>query len=273
MIVQALRAELFKLSRNRWLLFWAFGLIPAFALVAGLLEQMFAHFYVGDVIPFAAPLGDSLDGLGMLSASIFQLCPIVGAGVLFAGEYRWETWRALLTRNERIPVMLAKMIAFAVIVSIAILLCGVARFCVGLFDAALTGSANWPRVSLGEVVVAHLLGFLATFLQVMATAALVMLASVLTRAMTAAIVAPILLLFVVEIASIRFYSGSGGILSMAFPNLAGAAVRQAGQTVMGEQDALLVAYAPAGALWLILWFLIFLGLALLLFRRQDLSRE
>ena len=35
MILAALRSELFKLGRNRWSLFWAFGLPPTFAVIAG----------------------------------------------------------------------------------------------------------------------------------------------------------------------------------------------------------------------------------------------
>ena len=37
MILAALRSELFKLGRNHWSLFWAFGLMPAFTLAGGLL--------------------------------------------------------------------------------------------------------------------------------------------------------------------------------------------------------------------------------------------
>lgn len=272
MILAALRAELFKLSRNHWSLFWAFGLMPAFTLAAGLLEQAYSHVYAGDLIPYAAPLEESLLGLGTMSTSIAQLGVIVGAAVLFAGEYRWETWRAILARNERIPVMLAKMIAFALAAGISILLCGLARFIVGLVDAALTGSALLPEVALADVLLAHVLAFLATFLQIMATGACVMLLAVITRTMTAAIVAPLILLVAGEIMSIRYYAGFD-LFGVVFPNIAGAGIRQLGQAIMGDHDMLLPHLALPGAALLGIWFTLFLVAALLAFSRQDLSRE
>lgn len=272
MILAALGSELFKLGRNRWSLFWTFGLMPLVALVSGLLEQAYGHLYAGDVIPYAAPLEESLGGLGFISTSIAQLCAIVGAAILFAGEYRWETWRAILTRTERAPLMLAKMLTFAIAIACSILLCGLAGLIVGLVDAALTGSARWPAVGAGDISLAHGLGFLATFLQLMATAALVMTVSVVTRTMTAAIVAPILVLVVGEISSIRYYAGFD-VVGVVFPNIAGAGIRQLGQSVMGEPDVLLSHFALPGAIMLAIWFVLFLGIALLAFRGQDLSRE
>lgn len=272
MILDALRSELFKLGRNRWSLFWTFGLMPLFALVSGLVEQGLVHVWAGDLIPYASPLEESLGGLGFLSTSIAQLCAIVGAAILFAGEYRWETWRAILTRTERVPVLLAKMLAFAIAVSASILLCGLARLVVGMADAAMTARTTWPLVSAGEIALAHVLGFVATFLQLMATAACVMTVSVITRTMTAAIVAPLLVLVAGEISSIRYYMG-GDPFGVVFPNIAGASIRQFGQGVMGEPDVLLPHLAVPGAAALAGWFALFLTIALLAFRRQDLSRE
>ncbi len=272
MILAALRSELFKLGRNRWSLFWTFGLMPLFALVSGLIEQAYSHIYAGDLIPYAAPLEESLSGLGFISTSIAQLCAIVGAAILFAGEYRWETWRAILTRTERVPLMLAKMLTFAIAVAASILLCSLARFIVGLVDAAFSGRASWPPVGAGEILLAHGLGFLATFLQLMATAAFVMTVSVATRTMTAAIVAPILLLVVGEVSSIRYYAGLD-LVGVVFPNIAGAGIRQLGQSVMGEPDVLLTHLAFPGAIALAGWFVLFLGMGLAAFRRQDLARE
>lgn len=272
MIFAALRSELFKLGRNHWSLFWAFGFMPAFTLAGGLLEQFYSHVYAGDLIPYAAPLEESLLGLGAMSASIAQLGVIVGAAILFAGEYRWETWRAILTRTERIPVMLAKMTAFAIAAGLSIVLCGAARFIVGLVDAGLTGSTLWPKVGAFDVLLAHLLAFLATFLQIMATGACVMLASVLTRTMTAAIVAPLILLVAGEIMSIRYYAGLD-LFGVIYPNIAGAGIRQLGQAIMGDHDVLLPHLALPGGALLVGWFAVFLGAGVSAFSRQDLSRE
>lgn len=272
MILDALRAELYKLSRNGWSTFWAFGFMPAFALASGLIEQGVVHLHLGDVIPYAAPLEDSLKGMAMLSNSIFQLCAIAGAAILFGGEYRWETWRATLTRNDRIPVMLAKLIAFAILISASLLLASLARLIVGLVDAAFTGAARWPPVGAGDIVLAHLIGFSATLLQVMVTASFVMLVCVLSRAMTAGIVAGLLVLVAIEVASIRGNAGGDPIWTL-FPNVAAAAIRQLGERTLGEADTLLHGFALPGLASLVLWFLAFAATALALFTLQDLSKE
>ncbi len=121
-------------------------------------------------------------------------------------------------------------------------------------------------------MLAHLLTFTATFLQMMVTAALVMLVCVFSRAMTAGIVAPLLILIACEIASIRGLAGDDPIWTL-FPGIAGDAMRQAGAIMMGGRDGLLAGFAPFGAAALVLWFILLFGAALVLFTRQDLSKE
>ena len=272
MIIEALRAELYKLSRNRWSTFWAFGFMPLFALGIGVIEQIVFHIYMGDILPFASPMQDSLGGLATFSASIFQLCGIAGAAIIFGGEYRWETWRAALTRVDRAPIMAAKMLAFALAISASLALCGVARLIVGFIDMGLTGFATWPPVDAGTIVLAHLIGFAASFLQIMVTAAFVMLVCVVSRAMTAGIVATLLTLVACEIASLRGNFGDDPTW-LLFPNISGEAVRQSANITMGGRDGLLAHFAPLGAAALVLWFILLFGAALALFMRQDLSKE
>lgn len=272
MIAAALQAELYKLSHNRGSAFWAFGFMPLFALGSGLVEQIFVHFYIGDIIAYAAPLQDSLSGLASFSVSIFQICGIAGAAVIFGGEYRWETWRASLTRVDRIPAMIAKMIAFAIAISASLILCSLARLVVGFVDMVLTGSAVWPEVGVSEIMLAHLVAFTASFLQIMVTAALVMLVCVITRAMTAGIVATVLVLVACEIASIRGNAG-GDPIWLLFPNIAGDAIRQAGQMIMMQREGLLAGYASMAAPVLVIEFLLLTAAAISLFVLQDLSKE
>jgi len=276
MIIEALRAELYKLSRNRWSTFWAFGFMPLFALGIGVIEQIVFHIYMGDILPFASPMQDSLGGLATFSASIFQLCGIAGAAIIFGGEYRWETWRAALTRVDRAPIMAAKMLAFALAISASLALCGVARLIVGFIDMGLTGGHVAKPVSpmsmKPTIVLAHLIGFAASFLQIMVTAAFVMLVCVVSRAMTAGIVATLLTLVACEIASLRGNFGDDPTW-LLFPNISGEAVRQSANITMGGRDGLLAHFAPLGAAALVLWFILLFGAALALFMRQDLSKE
>ena len=273
MILDALRAELFKLLATAGRTFWAFGFMPLFALLSGIIEQTWFHSQPAfDFFQYAAPATEGVLGLSTIETSVFQLFAIVGAAILFAGEYRWETWRAILPRNARINVMIAKFITFIIALAISILACGVARFLVGLYDAAFTGAATWPA-NPGGVLLALALGFTATFMQVMVTAAFALLVAVLTRSMMAAIIAPFMVLVAVEIGSLRYRLDPTDLTGALFPNLAGRSLREMANSAMGDPDVLAPYLAGPGALAMIGWYALFTAAALFLFRRQDLSRE
>src|SRR5262245_24707400 len=119
MILEALRSEILKLTKNRWSMFWAFGFVPLFTLVIGLLFETFVRTTGnGPLANVTSPMNATLDGLSAFNNSFLQIFPIAGAAILFAGEYRWETWRAILPRNQRSAILVAKMLAFALAVAI-----------------------------------------------------------------------------------------------------------------------------------------------------------
>lgn len=273
MILQAFRAELFKLIRNRWTAYWAFLFMPTMAFLVGIIDESFGHFYAGNVIPFADPVSYGIMGLGTMQASIAQLFAIVGAAILFAGEYRWETWRAILPRTERHAAIFAKMMVFALAIAISIALCGVARMFVGFYDAALTPNAVPLPYDAGNVLLAILVIFAANFLQLMATAGLVLMIGVLTRSMMAAIVAPVLILFACEIATLRIGFANPDVWTVILPNVAARSVQQYGLATLGDADAFGTHLAAPGAAALALWLVLLTAAAIYLFRRQDLSRE
>ncbi len=273
MILQAFRAELFKLVRNRWTAYWAFLFMPTLTLLIGLADESFGHFYTGNVIPFADPVSYGIMGLGTMQNSISQLFAIVGASILFAGEYRWETWRAILPRTERHAAIFAKLMVFALAIATSIVLCGVARMFVGLYDAALTPNAVPLPYEAGNVLLATLVIFAANFLQLMATAGLVLIIGVITRSMMAAIVAPVLILFACEIATLRIGFANPDMWTVILPNIAGRSIQQSGFATLGDADAFGTHLALPGAAALVLWLVLLTGAAIYLFQRQDLSRE
>lgn len=273
MILQAFRAELFKLTRNRWTAYWAFLFMPTLTLLIGFVDETLGHFYLGNVIPFADPVSYGIMGLGTMQSSIAQLFAIVGASILFAGEYRWETWRAILPRTERHAAILAKLMVFAAAAAASVALCGAARALVGLYDAALTPNATPAPYDAGNVVLAILVGFAAMFLQLMATGGLVLIISIVTRSMMAAIVAPVLILFACEIATLRIGFANPDMWTVILPNVAGRSIQQYAIATLGDADAFGTHLAVPGAAALVLWLVLLTAAAIYLFRRQDLSRE
>lgn len=269
MIGEAFGAEIVKLWRNRWTLFWAFGFMPVFGLLSGLIEETTVRAYVGDVLPYADPIRYAFDGLGTMQSSIFQVFAIVGAAILFAGEYRWETWRAILPRNDRTAIMIAKLAVFTLAAAACILACGLGRWLVGLYDAMLTGQAQSPANPWSGL----LIGFAAALMQLMVTGALVMLVSVVSRSLMAAIVAPLMILVAVDLSAIRFRIETGELWLAALPNFAGRAIRELGLAQLGEPDAIGIHLAVPGAIAMMLWTALLAIAAIVVFQRQDLSRE
>jgi ABC-2 type transport system permease protein len=288
-ILDALRAELLKLARNRWSTFWAYGFAPLFTLLSGLLVQfVFRLTDEAGMFNAAAPISSIRDGLASYSSLFLQIFPIAGAAILFAGEYRWETWRAILTRNDRTSIMLAKLIAFVVAAVLSILACGIAGAIVGFVDASQAANIVWPRADSGLIALSLAMSFGGAFLQLMATAGLVMILAVFSRAIIAAIIGPFLILSVTEIASLRFRLPDLRDWAPLFPNLAADAIHQVSHNMLDNSGATLsdlarsalggaASYAqkvaPLGAAALVVWAVLLTAAAIFIFRRQDLSKE
>ncbi len=273
---QAFAAEWLKLTKNRWAAFWAWGFVPVLTLAVGVLIETVSRATPGSaMLSYAAPATSTLDGLGSYGNIFLRLFPIAGAATLFAGEYRWETWRAILPRNGRSTVMLAKLSAFALAGAASILLCGTAGFLTGLYEAALFGNLDWPTAGAGGVALSLLVGFMASFLQLMATAGLVMLIAVLSRSMIAAIIGSFSILLAADLLSVylRVRLASASEIMALLPNVAGDALRQMASALLDDPDALGLHLALPGAASLILWCVVLSAAAILLFRRQDLPHE
>jgi ABC-2 type transport system permease protein len=276
MMTQALAAEWLKLTKNRWATFWAWGFVPVLTLMLGVLMETVSRATPGGaMLAAAAPISSTLDGLASYGNIFLRLFPIAGAATLFAGEYRWETWRSILPRNERASIMRAKLGAFAVAAAISVLLCGLAGFLTGLYEAAIFRDINWPDVGAGEVVLALVIGFAASFLQLLAAAGVVIIIAVASRSMIASIIGGFSVFLAAELltAYSRFRMSGASEIMAFLPNVAGDALRQMANAIRGDPDAVGVHLALPGAATLALWCVALSAAAIMLFRRQDLSRE
>jgi len=274
MILQALRAELLKLTKNRWSAFWCYAFPPIFWFITGFIFETFMRVpAMAAMLDIAAPITSARDGFGAYNNLFLQIFPIAGAAILFAGEYRWETWRAILPRNGRHSIIIAKLITFAIAAVLSVLGCGLAGLLVGLWDATQAANVMWPRAGSGSVALCLSIAFAASSLQLMATAGLVMLVAVFGRAMIGAIVGPFIILTVAEIASLRFRLSDAGLEAAAFPNLAFNALHQLSKDMLGDPDAYAVQLAVPGAIALGIWCIVLSAVAIARFQRQDLSKE
>jgi ABC-2 type transport system permease protein len=290
MLVDAIRAEGFRLSRNRTALFWSLAFVPILSVAIGALTSFVLKGsetkILGDEkMPEelkAALAGGTLDmadalvtAAGNLANPLVLLFVLIGAATLYAGDYRWETWRLITARNSRINLLLAKLAVVAVLALTAMGFMLVASLIENLIKAAVF-ERSLTFALTGEMA-GQFLGFAAlSGLRILQFAMMGMLAAVVTRSLLAALFVPL----VFGIA--QFFTpqmlGPMGVMPDAWLSVLvnpGAATDAIQAAIAGGVRA---AALPDGLLlkaWvsLTLWTLVPLAGALAWFRRQDLSKE
>lgn len=271
-LADATRAEVYKLACNRTALFWAFGLVPAFTLLSGLAIETWSRASGLRIAP-ANALGGALDGLASAGNPLVQLLLIVGASVVFAGEYRWQTWRAILPRSERLALLTAKFAAYALFAAASLGLTGLAGWLVQTYAAVVLGVEPATAIPLAQAMQASAVAFGASVLQVLVIAGLVAVVSVISRSVLAATAGPFIFLVGLELLASRQSIVDADPVFAALPNMAARGLREYAAGLAGDPDAVGLQLASPGALALLVWILVLAAIALAAFRRQDLSEE
>lgn len=290
MLVDAIRAEGFRLSKNRTALFWSLLFVPIISVAIGavtsvVLKGAETKILSDEKMPpgLKAALGrGTLDmgealvtSAGNLANPLVLLFVLIGSATLYAGDYRWETWRLISARNSRVNLLLAKLgvVAGLALAAMAFMLAaGVIENLIraAVFERTLT-------FSLAGDAPGRFFGFLGlSWLRILQFAMMGMLAAVVTRSLLAALFVPL----VVGVA--QFFTPQMlmpmGVMPDAWLSILvnpGAATDAIQATIAGGERAaalpdgiLLKAWAGLG-----LWTLAPLAGALAWFRRQDLSKE
>lgn len=281
MLADAISAEGFKLIRNRRTLFFGFLFVPLGALVAGILGQMFMRQQLSNELLTLMPMdmaNQTVAGFAQAGGPMTILFALIGAATLFAGEYRWETWRLLIPRATRTDWLGAKAVVFGLAALATVLLIGIFGVISNLFGALSSGQRIVFDAPMGEFVRALAGHTLVSWLQLMLTGGLAALAGVVTRSMLGALMAPLAVSLGLAFAQLRLpvenATGDDWWRVLLIPGHAFEYARMfitgaesmPGQTVAASTGGL----ALAG---LALWLLIGFGGALLVFVRQDLSKE
>ncbi len=272
MLTDAIMAEATRLWRNRTAYFWGFAFVPIALLAFNLALDTYLRARIDSGI--GVDLG--LQILRMLEAAsspFIQVFFALGAGVIFAGDYRWETWRLIAPRNSRTNLVLAKFVVYCVACAASLAALALSGLVHTLYNSLLNNSAlmlpgsdfSWQAWSV----------FLATWLDLMVLGAIVALFAVLTRATIGAAMSAIMFGFLQAaiLTQISIVGASPAQLAL-FPRLSAetvgayAAGRQIGPGQFVDPHS-----AWLAALFLVCWTLTVGALALVLFTRQDLSRE
>jgi ABC-2 type transport system permease protein len=290
MLVDAIRAEGFRLSKNRTALFWSLAFVPILSVAIGALTNFVLKGsetkILGDtnmppelreaLTRGTLDMGQALvAAAGNLANPLVLLFVLIGAATLYAGDYRWETWRLISARNSRAHLLLAKLAVVALLALSAMGLMLVASGIENLIKAAVFERSL--TFSLTGEMAAQFLGFAGlSWLRILQFTMMGMLAAVVTRSLLAALFVPL----VFGIA--QFFSPNPlmqmGVMPDAWlaillnPGAATDAIQAAiagGARAAALSDGLLLkAWVSVG-----LWTLVPLAGALAWFRKQDLSKE
>lgn len=290
MLADAIRAEGYRLSKNRTALFWSLAFVPIIAVAIGALTNLVLKGsetkLLGDekappelremLVSSPLNLGESMvSAAADLANPLILLFVLIGAATIYAGDYRWETWRLISARNSRTNLLLGKLTVVAVMSLVAMLLMLVAGLIENLIRAAVFDREL--TFSITGAMVGQFFGqFALSWLRILQFTMAGMLAAVVTRSLLAALFVPL----VVGVA--QFFSPNMLMPMGVAPDAwlavlvnPGAAVDTVSALIAGGERAAALPNGIVLKAWisLALWVFVPLAGALAWFRKQDLSKE
>lgn len=284
MMIDAFRAETFRLSRNRMTLFWSVVFVPVLGLLLTVAGNMFLKQRMGEITDARLPPGmlqggELHLGAALISASsdlagaMVLLFVLIGLATLFAGDYRWETWRLIRARDTRPALILGKVSAGKLLVIVALSAALVSALTGEFLKAVIFERPISMTVSGGEAGDFGLL-LLVAYLRAIQVAMLALLAAVATRSLLAAMIAPLAItigqFFLMQTMPVLGWTPEQWAPQLLIPGLAADSLKAAIAGGMGAPSSAVVWKA---VLSLALWILGPLAAAIALFERQDLSKE
>ncbi|CAN5283420.1 ABC transporter permease [soil metagenome] len=284
MLADSVFSEGYRFLRNRPAVLWSTMFVPVIGLVITVMSQMFLKQRMGEITDARLPpgmltggplnLGEQLVDLAAgLANPMTILFLMIGAAVIYAGDYRWETWRLISARNTRPNLILGKVGIVKLLALTALLIMLVFGF-VGevakgfIFDRAMSFSLD------GAEVGHFLLGLLVSYIRVVQVTLLGLLAAVVTRSLLATMFVPLALsiaqFLLMQSMQLMNWTPTDWYAQFLMPGLATDTLHAA---IKGGMAA-----PPSGAAWLatvslILWCVVPLAAAIGWFSRQDLSKE
>jgi len=285
MLADAIRSEAYRLTRNRTVLSWSLIFVPVIVLAAAIGGAFFdarVERMADQLPPQVTAANSALDIGTILISSAGQLANpallaflLICAATIFAGDYRWETWRLITARNSRANLIMGKAGAVKLMTLTGLLLFLLAAL-IGAVAKGLILDRNLIFDFGGQETRDFALLFLLGYVRVIQFLLLSLLAATLTRSQLAALFVPLVVGvaqgLLVTATPILGWSPVDWQTQLLFP---GAAYETLKAVILGGVPAAVLA---EGVVWravasLALWSFIPFGLSLWWFSRQDLSKE
>lgn len=258
-------AELLKLQRQPGVLFWGFLSVPAAALAFKIALESFFFLRSGNVPQgHADTLLSAAQSLGIAGNPIAQLLYVIGVSSVFFIEYRFSTWRNLVPRAGRIPLLAAKFAVCLLCMVIGLVLTVVGDM---ILNTALSffgdGTSSKPPIQASGILVLSA-AFVVAFLELGSLAAIVATLTIIFRSMIAAVV-PVFLVGI-TCSILQAYFGAA-IANVPLPSIAADTARA---WLLGGTDGQLGITAVGT---LLAWFVVIAVIGSVAFWRQPLNTE
>jgi ABC-2 type transport system permease protein len=274
MLADAFASENYKFLRNRSAVFWGFCFVPLAVLAFNLALDSWMKLHNAGALTLRIDLGQQiLQSVDLGGSSFVQIFFAAGAAALFAGEYRWETWRLLCPRNSRSNLMAAKFLVYALACAVSLMALGIVAALHTGYDASINGqSLTLPGIGF---VTPLAVTFLASWAELLVLGGVTALVAVIMRASTGALMTAIFFSFAQTVGMAFVHPWSAPLKDFAFlPSMCAYLIRAwaAGQEIAPGVLADPAMIAPV-SLFLVGWIVALTALVLALFRFQDLPRE
>ena len=284
LLVDSFASEAYRLTRNRMAVFWSVVFVPLLFALGSVAFHLITKAKTADIARQAdlplrmgqqpVDLGEALmRGASLGATGAILVFILIGAATLYAGDYRWETFRLISARNSRMNLILGKAGVFAMLALAAMVAFLIASLAFSIsealvFDRPLT--FEFKAADLGQFALLWLL----SWLRIIQYAMLALLTATVTRSLMAALFVPVVVGFAQSLIGgpgmpLLGWSPQDWIAQLVLPGLAF-------ETIKGAIDH---STTPAAALLLkafvslALWTLVPLAGAIAWFGRQDLSKE
>ena len=135
MLADSVLSEFYRLMRNRMAVFWSVLFVPLLFVGGGIIFHLVTKSRMEDMTGDLSATGitattqvksvedlgqDLLKIAGIAANGAILVFMLIGASTLYAGDYRWETWRLTSARNSRVNLILGKVGVFKILTLIAI---------------------------------------------------------------------------------------------------------------------------------------------------------
>jgi len=286
MLADALFSEAYRFTKNRMTVFWSVIFLPILLLVLGSAGQFFLKQKMAQITtdPHLPPgllsqgpldLGHSLVKLaGDITNPMLLLFVLIGTATLYAGDYRWETWRLTSARNTRANLILGKVGVAKLLTIAAVIVFLIFGFIGELVKGAIHGQSYVFTFGAREAGQFGLLA-LAGYVRIVQVGLIGLLAAVMSRSLLATLFVPLVVsigqFFLMQTMPLFGWEGTEWYAQAVIPGLASDNLKSA--IIGGAQSAVPDATVWAAAISLIGWCVVLLVGAIAWFQRQDLSKE